>query len=138
VFASGVWMRSALVINLAGVVLLFFSFQATSSKARIVTTKDGWTALCVESYAVFIAKSGEIGMGVSGGCPEWQNAKSVAVVNIEKPILLTFGFLMTALGFLIQFLSIPSPKTIAQMRRELKDLEKTEKLRKKLERESQS
>lgn len=135
-FASRGWMRFALLLNLVGTVMLFLSFQATSSKIKIISTPDGNTALCVSGWAIFVAN--EKYATFSSPCPEWQNARSVAVVNIEKPILVTVGFSILTMGFLLQFLSIPSPKTVAQMRKDLKDVERAEKLRKRIEQHQQS
>jgi hypothetical protein len=59
-----------------------------------------------------------------------EHARPAAVVNIEIPALVRVGFLFMTVGFLIQFLSGPSPKTIAQMRRELKQAVAEEKIAK--------
>ena len=135
-FSSRGWMRFALVLNLLGTGLLFFSFQATSSNVRIIRTKQGQTALCVDKTAILVVDREHSGLTLGmPPCPEWENARPTAVVNIEKPWLVTIGFLVLSFGFLLQFLSIPSPKTMAQMRTELREIEKAEKLRKKLERQ---
>jgi hypothetical protein len=63
-------------------------------------------------------------------CPDWEHARPAAVVNIEIPWLVTVGFILLAIGFLLQFLSVPSPKTIAQMRRDLKQAVTEEKIAK--------
>jgi hypothetical protein len=126
VFASRAWARFALLCNLAGTVLLFLSFQATSSSFKLIRTNDGRSALCVYGMAFIEAdSSGAFNFGGSQPCPEWERSKSVAVVNIEHPVFVTLGFVLTTLGFLLQFLSIPSPKTIAQIRAELKVAKKT-------------
>ena len=119
-FASRGWMRFALLCNLLGTVLLFLSFQATSSNLVLKRAPDGSTAVCIGRLGLFVVRPGETGMGIAGACPAWPNARPTAVVNIEKPYMVTLGFILTSLGFLLQVLAIPSPKTIAQMRADLK------------------
>src|ERR1700691_5183089 len=101
-------MRISLLLNLLGTALLFLSFQATSSNFRLITTSDGRSALCVDQRAMLIAlPNGGFQMGIQK-CPEWENARPAAVVNIERPSFVTLGFICTTLGFLLQFLSVPS------------------------------
>lgn len=123
-FASRGWMRFALLLNLFGTGMLFFSFQATSSNVRIIRSPDGVTAFCVGDFALVggsaDASSGRRGISMGFTCPDVKDSRAIAVVNIEHPILVTIGFLVLVLGFLLQFLSIPGTKTIVQMRKELK------------------
>ena len=114
-FASRVWARIALICNLAGTMLLFLSFQATSSNFKLITTSDGRSALCVNNYALLEVGPKNTFVIGQANCPEWEHARPAAVVNIERPIFVTIGFALTSLGFFLQFLSIPSPKTIAQI-----------------------
>lgn len=118
-FASRGWMRVALVANLAGAILLFLSFQATSSNFRLISTKDGNHAICVQNTALVIKTPTGYGVGWAE-CPDWKDSRPAAIVNFEHPILVTIGFAMLSLGFLLQILAIPSPKTIAQMRTDIK------------------
>jgi hypothetical protein len=124
VFASRAWARVALFFNLLGTVILFFSFQATSSKIRIITTSDqSETALCVDREALFVITKTNWRIG-GQPCPELEHARPAAVVNVERPSLVTVGFVILAAGFLIQLLSVPDPTTIDQLRRELKELKR--------------
>ena len=125
-FASRGWMRLALILNLAGTVILFLSFQATSSNFRLITTKDGKSALCVDQRAMMIATPDRGWLIGAQQCPDWENARPAAVVNVEHPSFITLGFILTTFGFLLQFLSFPSPKSAAQMRSELKAAERAE------------
>jgi hypothetical protein len=122
-------MRFALVLNLLGTGLLFFSFQATSSNVQIVRTHDGATALCVNDFALISTDTGHRSMYLGSTCPTGPSSRAIAVVNIEHPLLVTIGFLVLSAGFLLQFLSIPTPKTIAQLRKELKEHQKQEQKR---------
>jgi hypothetical protein len=136
VFSNRKWQQFALILNLVGTALLFYSFQATSSDFRLVTavsksvlTKEDIKqyALCVNDYALIVSdsKSGII-MG-HRGCPDWEHAKPAAVVNIEHPTFEGLGFLILLAGFLLQYLAVPQPKTIAQIREELKRLKAEQK-----------
>jgi hypothetical protein len=124
-------MRFALFCNLAGTVMLFLSFQATSSELRLVTTPEGNLALCVNKRALVISLPNGIALG-SPTCPNWENSRPAAVVNIEHPAFISWGFILTTLGFILQFLSFPSPKTAAQLRKELKELQKADQLKSRL------
>lgn len=59
---------------------------------------------------------------MNGFCPDWAEARPAAVVNIERPWLATLGFILSFLGFAIQFASVPSPKTERELRSEIKRL----------------
>lgn len=119
-FSNRKWTRIALVMNLIGWVCLFLSFQATSSNFKLVTAPDGRSALCVNGSALLVSlPNGGTGIGYKE-CPDWEHARPAAVVNIEMPSLVTAGFFFITAGFLLQFLAIPSTRTIAQMRQELK------------------
>lgn len=61
-------------------------------------------------------------------CPDWEHARPAAVVNIEMPSMVTLGFIFITTGFLLQFLAVPGPKTIAQMRQELKKVQMQSKI----------
>lgn len=112
--------------------MLFLSFQATSSDFKLVTTSSGDSALCVNGRAMIVARSNGGWLIGSRTCPDFEKAKPAAVVNSEHPVLITFGFLLSTLGFLLQYLSFPSPKTAAEMRQELKAFQRTEDLKKKI------
>lgn len=130
-FSNRKWQQFALILNLAGTALLFYSFQATSSDFRLVTAVSHSVladhelkqyALCVNNYALLQTDSkGFVGLGHMG-CPDWERAKPAAVVNIEHPTFEGLGFITLLAGFRPQYLSVPQPKTIAQVRAELKAL----------------
>jgi len=100
--------RLSAVLNIVGSILLFFSFQATSTKFLIVPTNDGRTALCVGSEAMFVVKPGG-GIGIGTKCPDSDKGKPAAVVNTECPVLAVIGFLMILGGFITQYKSIEKP-----------------------------
>jgi hypothetical protein len=134
VFSNRKWQQFALILNLAGTALLFYSFQATSSDFRLVTavTKSVLAdnkqyALCVNDYALLETDSaGRMQIGHKS-CPDWEHAKPAAVVNIEHPIFEGLGFVTLLAGFLIQYLAVPQPRTVAQIREELKQLKAEQK-----------
>jgi hypothetical protein len=105
-FASRGWMRFALFCNLLGAAFLFLSFQATSSNVRIMTQpgKDT-TAFCAYETTIIMHGSQFV---IGGLCPTWPNVKPIALVSIEYPKLVTAGFVLTLLGFMLQWFSFPS------------------------------
>lgn len=128
-FSNPKWQRFALLLNLAGTALLFYSFQVTSSDFRLVTARTKSVlaneefvqyALCVNNFTIIETDSnGGVKVG-HPNCPDWEHSRPAAVVNIEHPFFEGLGFLTLLAGFLIQYLSVPQPKTIADLRRELK------------------
>jgi hypothetical protein len=54
------------------------------------------------------------------GCPREEDDRPAAVVNTEHPLFVTLGFVLIVFGFVCQFLAVPEPKTIADLRREIK------------------
>jgi hypothetical protein len=135
VFSNRKWQQFALFLNLVGTALLFYSFQATSSDFRLVTATDHSAvageskqyALCVNNYTLIQTDSRTGVLLGHASCPDWAHARPAAVVNIEHPAFEGLGFVLLLLGFLIQYLSVPQPKTIAQIRAELKLLQAQEK-----------
>jgi hypothetical protein len=81
------------------------------------------------STALFEGKANSFVIGT--GCPDWQNAKPIALVTVERPTLIYVGFALLVFGFLLQLLAVPSPKSLAEMRAELKAAQKLEKLKSK-------
>jgi hypothetical protein len=137
------WLKAALLLNLAGTIFLFYSFQATSSDFKLVVAPyvppplrvlpNGqilpnrlWPAgtkqyaLCVNNYALLVSDASSSIMLGHKGCPNWENAKPAAVVNIEHPAFEGLGFSLLIIGFSLQYFSVPHPATIAQLRKELK------------------
>jgi hypothetical protein len=109
-FASRGWMRFALFCNLLGAFLLFLSFQATSSSIKLISSADGQTVFCINGRAALALTQG--GFGIGGPCPDWKNARPIALVAIEYPKMVTAGFVLTLLGFLLQWFSFPSEEKL--------------------------
>ena len=123
VLVNKTWARAALAMNALGALLFFYSFQATSSRFRLLSTPDHRYALCVDKTALIKSlPDGGMSLGPSQECPDWEHSKPAAVVNIEKPFLVTVGFVLTFLGFAIQFFSFPSSKTEKELRAEIRRL----------------
>jgi hypothetical protein len=61
-------------------------------------------------------------------CPEWEHARPAAIVNSEHPMFVTLGFVLTVLGFLLQYLALPGPRSLAAMRKELREARLQERL----------
>jgi hypothetical protein len=142
VLANPKWQKAALALNLVGTIVLFYSFQATSSDFRLVTAPyvlppmpAGWIppkgfvlpppgskqyALCVNNYTLIEsdARSGIL-MG-HRGCPDWEDSKPAAVVNIEHPAFEGFGFFLLISGFTLQYFSVPQAATVAHLRQQIK------------------
>jgi hypothetical protein len=116
-------------MNLAGTLLLFYSFQATSSSFRLVKRQPSGLfsvnseySICVEDYTLMSTDArGGVVIG-HRGCPTSQDDRRAAVVNTEHPTFITIGFFLIFFGFMILFFSVPEPKTIAQLRYEIKML----------------
>lgn len=102
------WSRLSASLNLVGSLLLFFSFQATSTDFLLVTNPDGQSALCVGKAALFVLTL-DRGLKMGTGCPEWQSGKPTAVVNTEHPKFAFWGLLMILVGFVSQYLGIERP-----------------------------
>lgn len=126
-FANRTWMRIALFFNLTGTVLLFLSFQATSSNLIIKRASNGSTAMCIDRSGIAVTNP-EGAWELGGLCPDWPSARPTAVVNVERPYLVTIGFIFASLGFLLQVMATPSVKTIAQIRADLKAAKLQERL----------
>jgi hypothetical protein len=134
VFASRKWTRVALALNLGGTLVLFFSFQATSSAFRLIrrpistgifrTEYD--YEICVEDFTLLATNKHGVMFG-HYGCPVAPDDRPAAVVNTEHPNFITLGFLMILAGFFIQFFAVPEQRTMAQLRQEIKLLKAQEK-----------
>lgn len=106
-------MRLALTLNLIGTLALFFSFQATSSDFRLVSTSTGSLSqysICIHDFTLLMTDGhSEVELGHQG-CPT-ENNRPAAVVNTELPWLVSLGFVFGAAGFVIQILSFKAQPT---------------------------
>jgi hypothetical protein len=132
VFASRKWTRIALALNVAGTILLFYSFQATSSSFRLISRSQPSVmgkyteyAICVKDFTLLETNGHGVGIG-HFGCPTSEDDRPAAVVNTEHPRFITLGFLMIVVGFIIQYFAVPEPKSIVQLRKEIKMLKMRE------------
>jgi hypothetical protein len=128
VFSSRGWTKFALATNLLGTLLLFYSFQATSSSFRLINRPNGPFGqsyeICVGDFTLLTTDGrGSVGLGHKG-CPIAANDRPAAVVNIEKPEFVTLGFLLIVAGFIVQFFAVPEPVSIAELRKQVKALKK--------------
>jgi hypothetical protein len=155
VLANPKWQKWALLLNLVGTIILFYSFQATSSDFRLVTAPsraggphppaqmtagpgrvpgseasraDKQYALCVNNYTLLSSDAASGIRFAYSGCPNWENARPAAVVSIEHPTFVGIGFTLLVLGFGLQYFAVPKPATIAYLRAELKRAKQQEKL----------
>jgi hypothetical protein len=126
VFSNPKWQRAALALNLLGTVILFYSFQATSSDIRLVTAPSAQYpyekqyAICAENRALVVSSpNGGLMMGLNT-CPNWENSRPAAVVNIEHPNFEGLGFVLLITGFVLQYFSVPQAETVEHLRRQLK------------------
>lgn len=119
------WARAALLLNLAGTILLALSFQATSSALNFVTGHDvnikGQSVPGSKTFLLcygndLIAGADSTGYNAYGGylhCGQSNDSKPAAVVNAEHPWMLFAGLILSAVGFFLQFLIIPPKETLA-------------------------
>jgi hypothetical protein len=97
-------------LNLLGALLVFLSFQATSTDFFLVTTKENKTALCVGKSAMFVMGPGT-SLLIGTACPEaMPGARPTAVVNTDAPWLAILGWALLFVGFFFQLFSIEAPK----------------------------
>lgn len=130
VFSSPAWVRTAMLFNLGGALLLLFSYQATSSDVKISKYPDGTTVFCVGDKLLMTSlDTGEVALGGKSGCQDRNNALAhpISVVNVDKPYFVTVGLIATSIGFFLQFLS-SFPKTTPQLREELRQSKLRDKL----------
>lgn len=119
------WQKAALLLNLVGTILLFYSFQATSSDMKLVTApsklfpSQKQYAICVNNFALLLTDGNSLLMGAHG-CPNWADAKPAAVVNIEHPTFVEIGFILLVCGFVLQYFAVPQAATVAHIRKELR------------------
>lgn len=110
-YESRKWTRIALALNLAGTLLLFYSFQATSSSFRLIRRPvsqifqgDMEYSICVADFTLLSTTGqGSVAIG-HAGCPTSKDDRRAAVVNTEHPVFITLGFFLIVVGFISSFL----------------------------------
>jgi len=83
-------------------------------------------AICIKDFTMLQTTGHSVGIGHMG-CPTSEDDRPAAVVNTEHPRFITLGFLMILTGFIIQYFAVPEPKSIAELRKEIKMLKMREK-----------
>jgi hypothetical protein len=109
VFSNPSWTRIALVANLVGTVLLFWSFQATSSAFRLIRLDLGNSTfeyrICADEITISAVNTrGAIFMNMRP-CPFSLDKRPVAIVTTEHQALVTVGFIFLLAGFFVQMLA---------------------------------
>jgi hypothetical protein len=132
VFGSRKWTRIALSLNVLGALLLFLSFQATSSSFRLIKRpipsavfqKPEYSyEICVEDFTLLSTYKQGVAFGHEG-CPAATDDRPAAVVNTEHPVFVTIGFLLILFGFIVQYFSVPEGRSISDLREEIKLLKR--------------
>ena len=106
-FASRRWMRFALFCNLLGTLLIFLSFQATSSEVKLLSSHNT-TAFCAYGEALLVAGNSNVAVG--GRCPDWPQARATILLSVEHPRTAILGFVLMLLGFFLQWFALPIGK----------------------------
>jgi hypothetical protein len=104
--------QASAVLNLLGALLVFLSFQATSTNLLLITSADQQlAAFCVGGRAAFLMRGPAVGLGVT--CPTGPNIKPTAIVNTDSPFLEYIGWGLLGLGFFTQLFSLEKPNLTA-------------------------
>ena|ERR1700730_18187628 len=94
------------ILNLIGAALIFWSFQAASTKLLLVTGQGKDVAFCIGDRAMFgLTKDGQ-GLAMGYACPSGDTMKPTVVANTDKPWMATVGWGMLVLGFVFQLASV--------------------------------
>lgn len=105
------WMAQvAAICNFLGAVLVFVSFQATSTDLLMIANKDQSFAFCIGDRAIFGLTPGGRGTYIGAACPQGADAKPAAVVSTDYPNLTKFGWVLVGVGFFLQLFSLEKPK----------------------------
>jgi hypothetical protein len=99
-------------LNFVGALLVFLSFQATSSDFFLTHLGGGEHALCVGKEALVIWGVNRMQIGIPNGCAGASETPKVAIVALESPTLEKFGWGMLLLGFFLQTFSIEKPSPL--------------------------
>jgi hypothetical protein len=100
----------AAALNFVGALLVFLSFQATSSDFFLTTLKDGRHAICVGKTALMIWSDTGVGAGIRNGCADVTEKPKVAIVTVESPAFSILGWLLLLLGFVLPVFSVEKPQ----------------------------
>ena len=104
--------RLSAALNLLGSLLVFASFQATSTRLLLVIGNNKEVAFCIGDRALFGLSPDGMGLRMGYGCPKGDTVRPAAVVNTDAPWMAISGWIMLAVGFGLQFFSIEKPQVV--------------------------
>jgi hypothetical protein len=109
------YQRAALILNVAGAVILFFAFQANSSVFSLVTGTNPVTGskmftICAEGSEMMRTDAGSrmtmIGNAYNT-CPA-DDRNKVALVRSDHPSFAWWGFFTIIIALLVQVFGVPA------------------------------
>lgn len=102
------WSRSFAILNLAGLILsvsggliLTYSLTFKPSHYRLVKTREGNVAICLDNKLVQSGYGGPL-IATDYPCPDMETTGPTLQVVANRPRLSRFGFPLLFLGFVLQ------------------------------------
>ena len=102
--------RWSAVLSFVGSVVVFLSFQATSTSLLLVKGTDKTTSFCVGDVAMLKLSADGKGLSMATKCPLAEDSRPTAVVSTDLPWLSNLGWFILTVGFFMQIFSIEPPR----------------------------
>jgi len=103
------WGRRFAIIgimtNLAGAVLLFYSFSLAPMDLRVVSDPKGGYAICTHSRAALVVEPGG-GFGLGADCPETGKTDQAVMLMTNHPMYARIGIVLVVLSSLFGFAAL--------------------------------